>query len=447
MSAPTRAPTPDGSVGPVRPAPPAAADWAVLLEPLPEGAGGPVAFGQSLEAAVEALRANTLRSLLTMLGIIIGVGAVIVMVALGEGASRSVQQRLARLGTNMLTVQAGSFGGPGGPQAGAGSTQTLTEADARAIRDQVAGVSALSPVVRAGGVQVQAGGQNWSTEVQGYYPDAFVLQSWGIAQGAAFDEDDEDAGALVAVLGRTVATNLFGVEGPVGQTILVRNVAFKVKGVLAAKGSDGFRDQDDVVLMPFSTAQARLFHQPYVREIYVQAADADRMAAVQEEISALLRTRHRLQETHANDFTVRNNQQMIETVESTSDALTYLLAGVAAVSLVVGGIGIMNIMLVSVTERTHEIGIRMAVGARRRTILTQFLTEAVILSLVGGLIGIALGVGGSYLLTRLASWSTAVTWPAVALSFGFAAVVGVFFGFYPARRAARLDPIEALRHE
>jgi putative ABC transport system permease protein len=446
MSTPMVAPS-DGVVGAAGPAAREAADWAVLLEPLPPSAAGPIALGQSLEAALEALRANKMRSLLTMLGIIIGVGAVIVMVALGEGASRSVQARLARLGTNMLTIQAGSFGGPGGPQGGAGSTQTLTEADARAIREQVAGISALSPSVRSGGVQVQAGGQNWSTEVQGYYPDAFVLQSWSVAQGAPFDDDDEAGGALVAVLGQTVATNLFGGDDPLGQTVMVRNVPFKVKGVLAAKGSDGFRDQDDVVLMPFSSAQARLFHQAYVREVYVQVADAEQMTAVQEEITALLRTRHRLQESQPNDFTIRNNQQMIETTESTSDAMTYLLAGVAAVSLVVGGIGIMNIMLVSVTERTHEIGIRMAVGARRRTILAQFLTEAVILSLAGGLLGIALGVGGSYLLSTLAGWSTAVTWPAVALSFGFAAFVGIFFGFYPARRAAQLDPIEALRHQ
>ncbi|HEY3079960.1 MAG TPA: ABC transporter permease, partial [Chloroflexota bacterium] len=418
-------------------------DWAALVEPLPADTRGSIAFAQSVGSAVDALRANKMRALLTMLGIIIGVGAVIVMVALGDGASRSVQARLAGLGTNMLTINPGSGFGPGQVQGGAGSRQTLTEADALAIQKQVPGIALLTPSRSANATQVQAANKNWSTTVRAYYPSVFQIQSWQIARGAFFDQADQDGNALVAVIGQTVATNLYGDADPVGQTILVRNVAFKVKGVLAAKGSNGFQDQDDVVIIPFSTGQVRLFNQTYVQEIAVQVTSADQISAVQQQITDLLRTRHRLTGTAANDFNVRNNNQIIDTVQGTSETLTYLLAGVAAVSLVVGGIGIMNIMLVSVTERIREIGIRMAIGARPGNILAQFLIEAVLLSLVGGVIGIGLGIGAAVLLGKLAGWSTAVTWPAVAMSFGFAAFVGVFFGFYPARSAARLDPIEA----
>ena len=388
-----------------------------------------------------------MRAFLTMLGIIIGVGAVIVMVALGQGASQSVQARLAGLGTNILSINPGSFGGPGGIQGGAGSRQTLTEADAQAIQRQVAGIAALSPQVSGGNTQVQAGNQNWATQVRAVYPAYVAMNSWNIARGAFFDQSDQNAGALVAVIGQTVATNLYGDADPVGQTILIRNVPMKVKGVLAAKGSNGFQDQDDVVIIPFNTGQVRLFHQTYVQSISVQVRDADQMTTVQAEIGDLLRTRHRLASTTRDDFTIRNNNQIIETVQGTSETMTYLLAGVAAVSLLVGGIGIMNIMLVSVTERVREIGIRTAIGARPGNVLLQFLIEAILLSLIGGAIGVLVGIGGSYALSDLAGWSMAVTWPAIALSFGFAAFVGVFFGYYPARSAARLDPIEALRYD
>jgi putative ABC transport system permease protein len=423
------------------------ANWRLLTEPLPSDTRGSIALSQSVGSALDALRANKMRSLLTMLGIIIGVGAVIVMIALGEGASRSVSARLAGLGTNMLTIQPGSAGGPGGPQGGAGSRQTLTEADAQAIQRQVPGVALLTPSRQAGQTQVQAANKNWNTTVRAYYPSVFAIQSWTIAHGAAFDQADHDASAQVAVIGQTVATNLFGTADPVGQKMLVRNVQFTVKGVLGAKGSNGFQDQDDVVMIPFSTGQVRLFNQTFVQEIAVQVADADAIPTVQAQITEVLRTRHRLTGTAANDFNVRNNNQIIDTVQGTSDTLTYLLAGVAGVSLLVGGIGIMNIMLVSVTERIREIGIRMAIGAKPRNILAQFLIEAIALSLVGGVIGILLGAGGSYLLASLAGWSTVVTWPSIAMSFGFAAFVGVFFGFYPARSAARLDPIVALRYD
>jgi putative ABC transport system permease protein len=425
---------------------PTAPDWAILTAPLPADTRGSIALGQSVGSAVGALRANKMRAFLTMLGIIIGVGAVIVMVALGQGASQSVQARLAGLGTNILSINPGSFGGPGGIQGGAGSRQTLTEADAQAIQRQVAGIAALSPQVSAGNTQVQAGNQNWATQVRAVYPAYFAMNSWNIAGGAFFDQSDQDSDALVAVIGQTVATNLYGDADPIGQTITIRNVPMKVKGVLAAKGSNGFQDQDDVVIIPFTTGQVRLFHQSYVQDISVQVQSADQIATVQQEITDLLRSRHRLT-TASNDFNVRNNNQIQETIAGTTQTLTYLLGGVAAVSLLVGGIGIMNIMLVSVTERVREIGIRMAIGARPGNVLLQFLIEAVLLSLAGGLIGILLGVGGSFALARLAGWSMAVTWHAVAMSFGFAAFVGVFFGYYPARSAARLDPIEALRYD
>jgi putative ABC transport system permease protein len=447
MSAQAVAERPSAPEPAVEPANPLAQDWAILTSPLPADTRGSIALGQSLGSAVGALWANKMRAVLTMLGIIIGVAAVIIMIALGQGASNSVQARLAGLGTNMLTITPGSQGGPGGVQGGAGSRQSLTEADAIAIQKQIAGVQMVSPNLDGNNVQVQSGNQNWATSIQADYPSYFTLQSWEIARGGPFDQADEDTGALVAVIGQTVATNLYGSTDPVGQTITIRNVPFKVKGVLKTKGSNGFRDQDDLVIIPFSAGQVRLFHLTYVQDIYVQVANADQMTQVQDEINTLLRTRHRLNGTARNDFTVRNNNQIIDTVQGTSQTMTYLLAGVAAVSLLVGGIGIMNIMLVSVTERIREIGIRMAIGAKPGNVLLQFLIEAVLLSLAGGVIGILIGIGGSFALSQLAGWSMSVTWPAIAMSFGFAAFVGVFFGYYPARSAAKLDPIEALRYD
>ena len=419
----------------------------IVLGPLPAEATGSMAVAQSLASALEALGANKLRAFLTALGIIIGVGAVIVMVALGEGASAQVQQRLARLGTNLLTIQPGSAGGPGGVRTGAGGLPTLTDQDAQAILKQIPGVVAVSSNLQAGNVQVVAGSQNWSTRIQANGPAIFSIQDWEIAQGQAFDQTDEDSSALVADIGQTVATNLFPNGDAVGQRIMIRNVPFTVKGVLASKGSNGFFDQDDIILIPYSTAQLRIFHQTFVNAVYVQAADGQDMTQLQTAIEDLLRTRHHLTGTRPNDFRVQNNNQIIQTVQQTSDTMTYLLAGVAAVSLLVGGIGIMNIMLVSVTERTREIGIRMAVGARSGNILSQFLIEAILLSAVGGVIGVLLGAGASYGLSKLAGWDTLITPQSVILAFGFAAMVGVFFGYYPARKASQLDPIEALRYE
>ncbi len=323
----------------------------------------------------------------------------------------------------------------------------MNDQDVQAIARQVDGIAAITPNLTTGNVQVVANDQNWNTQIQANYPVIFQLQDWQIAAGAPFDDADEESQALVCVIGQTVAKNLFGDADPVGQRILVRNVPLTVKGVLASKGSNGFRDQDDIILMPYSTAQIRLFQRTFVNSIYVQVADTNNIDTVLNEIADLLRTRHHLRPGQNDDFRIQNNNQIIQTVEQSSDTMTLLLAGVAAVSLVVGGIGIMNIMLVSVTERTREIGIRMAVGARTSNILSQFLIEALLLSAVGGILGIILGSGAGALLSRLAGWATLVTPEAILISFSFSAAVGIFFGYYPARKASQLDPIEALRYE
>jgi len=437
--APTRLPTPNRHSEPEKPA-------RVILGPRPSPAGRSLTLGASISSALEAIQANKLRTFLTMLGIIIGVGAVIIMVALGSGASAAVQQRLAGLGTNLLTIMPGG-GSPGGVSQGGGSRPSLTEADAQAIAKQVSGVAAVSPNLDANGVQVVANNQNWSTQVQANYPSIFDLQNYQIASGAAYDATDESSSALVAVIGQTVATNLFGTSDPVGQKIMIRNVPFVVKGVLVAKGSNGFRDADDIILIPFSTAKLRLFNQTTVNDIYVQMTSGQDSATVVAAVTDLLTTRHHVTAGQSADFRVFNNEQLQQTAAQTNATLTYLLAGVAGVSLLVGGIGIMNIMLVSVTERTREIGIRMAIGARQGNILSQFLIESVLLGVSGGIVGIILGIGGAILLSKLAGWTTLVTPAAVLVSFGFSAAVGIFFGYYPARKAAQLNPIEALRYE
>jgi putative ABC transport system permease protein len=405
-------------------------------------------IGQSVATALEALNANKLRSLLTMLGIIIGVGAVIIMISLGRGASANVAQRLQGLGTNLLTITPGSARNFGVVRQGAGSAPTLNEADAKAIDAGITGLNGVSPVIS---VSTQAVGtaSNWSTRVQGVYPVYLGIQNWQIAEGAAFTDQDEQQGRTVALIGEVVLENLFGNGTPgsadptaaIGQTIRLKQVPFQIVGVLASKS----QDQDDVVIVPFSAAQRRLNNITFVNQVVVQVADAKQMDTVQGEIADLLRERHRIKTQ--DDFTVRNLNSIVQTAQGVTQTLTLLLSGVAAVSLLVGGIGIMNIMLVSVTERTREIGIRSAIGARARDIMTQFLIEAVSLSTTGGIIGIIMGIGGSFMLARVANWNTVIAPESIVLAFAFAAAVGIFFGYYPARKASQLDPIEALRYE
>jgi putative ABC transport system permease protein len=399
-----------------------------------------------IPSALEALRANKSRSVLTTLGIVIGVVAVIVIVGLGQGSTAQVTSQISNLGTNVLTIQSGSTSSSG-IRGGAGTQTTLKAEDSEAIGEQVAGVAAISPTV-SGTAQIIAGSQNWSTRVQAVEPAYQQIQNWQVAQGGFFTDEDNLAAKNVAVIGQTVATNLFpSGASPVGQQIRVRNVPFTVVGVLAPKGAGMGGDQDDTVLIPFRAGQIRLFGATSVNSILVQASSSDQMTTITADITTLLRTRHKLQGSAANDFTIRNNSDLLSTVTSVSTTMTYLLGGVAAVSLVVGGIGIMNIMLVSVTERTREIGIRMSIGARASDILAQFLTEAVILSLIGGLVGVALGVGTVLLVPRVSGLAAVVPLSAIALSVGFAALVGIAFGVYPARKASQLDPIQALRYQ
>jgi putative ABC transport system permease protein len=397
-------------------------------------------------SAFRALQRNKMRSFLTMLGIIIGVSAVIAMLAIGQGAEYSVKQQIAALGTNVLMVYPGAQQ-QAGVRSGAGSATTLTEDDALAISRECLAVQYISPGAFAGG-QVIAGNLNWSTSVQGVGSDYLEIRQWPIEYGDFFTDQDIKAAAKVCILGKTVADNLFPEASPVDQTIRIRSVPFKVVGVLTKKGQNAMgQDQDDVILAPYTTVLKRLSHFPNLRFILVSATSLKDISAAQTQISALLRMRHKIQPYDGDDFTIRNQTDLAATATATTEVLTILLASIASVSLLVGGIGIMNIMLVSVTERTREIGIRMSIGARARDILTQFLIEALVLSLLGGITGIILGVVGSNVISSIAKWPTIITAFSIILSFGFSIAIGIFFGFYPARKAAMLNPIDALRYE
>jgi putative ABC transport system permease protein len=398
------------------------------------------------KAAFRALRRNKMRTVLTMLGIIIGVGAVIAMVGIGNGAKAQVQARIAALGQNVIMVFSGSVN-RGGVFTGFGGAGTLTVEDAQAIEREVPGVAAVSPEVRSG-AQIMAGNNNWSTSIMGEGVGYLAIRQWDVDDGTMFTELDVRAAAKVCVLGKTTADKLFPEEDPVGKTIRIRNVPMKVLGVLKPKGASMFgSDQDDTVIVPYTTGMKRFAGVTTLRSINVQAATADQMSEVQNSIAELLRERHRIQPGRDDDFMLRNQQEIAEAMSATTEVMTALLAAIASVSLLVGGIGIMNIMLVSVTERTREIGIRMAVGARGRDILLQFLIEAVALSSTGGVLGILSGISGAKLITMIKQWPTLVSINSVVIAFAFSAAVGVFFGFYPARKASRLDPIDALRYE
>jgi putative ABC transport system permease protein len=398
--------------------------------------------------ALKALRRNMVRSALTALGVIIGVASVIAMIALSSGARASIDEQIQSTGTNVVYVSAGSWGrGGGAVRGGAGSVQTLTLEDAQAILEQVPTVERLSPIVR-GRAQVVAGNMNWNTSVEGGNEDYVLTRNWPIASGSNITARDVTLADKTCLLGATVARTLFPGEDPVGQIVRIKNLPFRVAGVLAPKGQgQGGEDQDDIIVAPYTTIQKKLLGIAHIQRITISARRPEDVEPTAVEVTQLLRDRHRVQNPEEDDFTVRTVEEMAATRTQLADTMTGLLMSVASVSLLVGGIGIMNIMLVSVTERTREIGLRMAVGARTRDILRQFLTEAVSLSILGGLIGTALGVGVSRAISGILGWPTLITPGSIGLAFGFAAFVGIFFGWYPARKAANLDPIDALRYE
>ncbi|MCC7327347.1 MAG: ABC transporter permease [Burkholderiales bacterium] len=410
-----------------------------------------MSFLATLRVALAALRVNKLRSALTMLGIIIGVGAVITMVAVGAGAQARVEDQIRSLGSNLIIVLSGNVT-LGGARQGAGSQLTITEDDAYALQREVGGVQVAAPTLRGSG-QVVFGNSNWATQIQGTTPDFLEARQWDVVSGRPFDPSQVDAAAKVVLLGQTVARSLFGESDPVGETVRIRRVPHQVIGVLDRKGQSMIgQDQDDLVLIPISTARKRVLGGQQVKSrnvqsITVRARDGADMVTTEQEMRDLLRQRHKLSANQEDDFFLRNLSEVLAAREASSKVLAWLLAAIASVSLVVGGIGIMNIMLVSVTERTREIGLRMAVGARGRDILTQFLVEAVTLALIGGLIGIVIGGAASIAVGQLAGWRTEVSPASVLLAVGFSGAIGVFFGFYPARTASRLAPIDALRHE
>jgi putative ABC transport system permease protein len=405
----------------------------------------------TLRIALNALRVNKLRSSLTMLGIIIGVGAVITMIAVGGGAQSRVEQQIKSLGSNLMIILPGSTTASG-VRLGAGANQNLTEDDAQAIAREVPEVQVAAPSNRGSG-QAVAGNNNWSTQIYGVTPDYFEAREWPLAEGRMFEPAELAGSAKVALLGQTAARQLFGDSDPLDQSIRIRKVPFTVIGVLDKKGQSMMgQDQDDVIMVPLSTARNRLFGNTQgklrrVGTIQVKVREGASMQDAEDRIRELLRQRQRTQQGQDDAFTVRNLTEILQTQEESSRIMALLLAAVASVSLLVGGIGIMNIMLVSVTERTREIGLRMAVGARGRDILTQFLVEAVTLSLIGGFLGIVFGVGASYVIGEFAGWATKLSLESIFLAVGFSAGIGIFFGFYPAHKASKLLPIQALRYE
>lgn len=399
-----------------------------------------------LRVSVRALGRNKLRSFLTTLGIIIGVGAVIAMVSIGEGAKTAVEERFQAMGTNLLFVSPGSRA-VGGRHTGFGGWQSLRVEDALAIEEQCDAVLYASPIVNTR-AQVVYANKNWNTSITGANEKFPLIRSWDVEFGTFFDESHVRSGAKVCVLGSEVKKNLFEDEDAVGKVIRIKKIPFTVLGVMRSKGeTGGWMSRDDMIIVPYTTALMRLVRQDYINSIDVKAVSAHRTPEAKAQIEELLRIRHRIAPGAEDDFTVRNMTEMMESATETTKILTILLGSIAGISLLVGGIGIMNIMLVSVTERIREIGIRMSVGARERDILLQFLAEAVTLCLMGGLIGIIVGFIASRLISRFAGWRTVVSPDAIFLAFFFAAAVGIFFGFYPARKASKLDPIEALRYE
>jgi putative ABC transport system permease protein len=403
----------------------------------------------TVKISLRALRVNKMRSALTMLGIIIGVGAVIAMLAVGTGASRQIAAQISSMGSNLLIILPGATTS-GGVRMGSGTQPTLTMGDAEAIQKESPAVSDVAPVL-SGVAQIVYGHQNWSTGVTGTTPSMLNVRDWPISSGRSFTEQDVKSATKVCLLGQTVVDNLFGDQNPVGQIVRIKSVPFTVIGVMAMKGqTPQGQDQDDTIYIPVTTAQKKLFGTSFpgmVRIIMIKAKSAEDLGPAEKQINELLRQRHHIGQKQENDFTVRNLTQMMQAAEQSTKVMTLLLGAIASVSLLVGGIGIMNIMLVSVTERTREIGIRMAVGAKTWDIRLQFIIEALTLSLTGGIIGIVCGVSGSKILSMVAGWPTVVSPLSILLAFGFSGLVGIFFGFYPAYKASLLNPIDALRYE
>jgi putative ABC transport system permease protein len=399
-----------------------------------------------IKVASRSIMKNKMRTLLTMLGIIIGVSAVILMVAIGQGAQSEIQKQINNLGSNMIVITPGTSS-QGGISRGAASFNRLTTDDADAIARESFLLSAVSPVIVTF-TQAIGGQGNWRTLINGVNADYSVIRDWPVETGMFFNVSDVRAMRKVAVIGKTVAENLYPDQDPVGQEIQLRHVPFKIIGVLSEKGqTPQGSDQDDVILAPYTTVQSRLHGHSFIAQILASTFSPDDIPAAEEELRQIMRERHKLATWEEDDFTIRNQTDIAETAKSTTKTMTVLLAAIASISLLVGGIGIMNIMLVSVTERTREIGIRMAIGARGSDVLTQFLIESIVLSLAGGAIGIAVGFGGAGILARLTGWRTAISPDTVFLALAFSAAVGIFFGFYPARKAAQLNPIDALRYE
>ena len=403
----------------------------------------------SLKIALRALRVNKMRSFLTMLGIIIGIAAVIVMIAIGSGASQLIAEQIASIGSNLILIIPGSTTS-GGLRAGSGSVATLNYDDVKAIRNECPAVGLVGPVMR-GTAQVVYGNMNWSTVIVGITPEMLQMREWEIVSGRGLSQADVDGARKYCLVGQTVAEILFGNDDPIDKIIRIKKVPFTVVGLLGQKGqSPQGTDQDDVIFIPLTTAQRKILGSPFpntVGAILVQAKNQEVLDQAEEEVTALLDQRHRTGPNKERDFSVRNLSEILAVSQQSSRVMSMLLGAVASISLIVGGIGIMNIMLVSVTERTREIGIRMAIGAKQRNILLQFLTEAVMLTLFGGVIGMLMGVMGAKVVAKLLQWPTFISANAIAIAFVFSAVVGVFFGFYPARKAASLSPIEALRYE
>lgn len=410
-----------------------------------------VASLMNLAIAMQALRVNKMRSILTMLGIVIGVAAVIAMIAIGNGAQQRLQEKIASLGSNLLIVVPGSII-QSGARLGAGNAQTLTELDARAILNEIPDVAFAAPLTRSN-AQVVFGNTNWATSIHGVYNDYFDVREWNLAEGRFFDQGEITRFGKVAILGKTVSSQLFGEDNPVGQVVRIRGIPFEIIGLMETKGQSlQGQDQDDVIFVPLTTGRNRLFGEPRGRiarvgTIMIKAQEGASTQEVEARITELLRQRHRIAPGMENDFQIRNLTEILKTQEAASKVMSMLLAAVASVSLLVGGIGIMNIMLVSVTERTREIGLRLAVGARGRDIMMQFLVEAMTLATLGGAIGVLLGVLISWLVAYIANWNISLNPLSIILAVGFSAAIGIFFGYYPAKKAAKMQPIEALRYE